>query len=245
MSKENKTKKVHIKISQLKQRSKEQIKGKLGKLFLVSCISSLLAGAMGAPIYAMLLFSVILVSPALAMGMNKVYLALASGEGLKMERLLDGFDHWWAAFKVQFLSSLYKGLWSMLFVIPGIVKHFSYAMAPFIIAENPELDADDAITLSRKMMKGYKWKLFTLEFSFIGWHLLNMYTAGIASIYVSPYLSAARTNFYLTVRDAYLANEAAEEAPVVTPAVAAPVVEEPVAEAPVVEEPVVEEPAAE
>ena len=71
-----------------------------------------------------------------------------------------------------FLTGLYIALWSLLFIIPGIIKSFSYAMAPYILAEHPEMTASEAITESRHMMDGNKWRLFCLDFSFIGWSLL-------------------------------------------------------------------------
>ena len=80
-------------------------------------------------------------------------------------RLGDGFC-------MSFLVGLYTFLWSLLFVIPGIVKAFSYAMTPYILAENPDMTATEAITASRRLMDGNKFRLFCLGFSFIGWKLL-------------------------------------------------------------------------
>lgn len=78
----------------------------------------------------------------------------------------------WKGFCMNFLTGLYIGLWSLLLVIPGIVKSYSYAMTPFILSENPEMSANDAITASRELMDGHKWDLFCLYLSFIGWNLL-------------------------------------------------------------------------
>ena len=72
----------------------------------------------------------------------------------------------------EILQGLYVALWSLLLVIPGIVKSYSYAMAPYIMAEHPALTANEAITESRRIMDGNKWRLFCLDFSFIGWELL-------------------------------------------------------------------------
>jgi len=81
---------------------------------------------------------------------------------------------------MDLLMSVYIILWSMLFVIPGIVKSFSYAMTPYILYEHPELSPNAAITESRRMMDGNKGRLFCLELSFIGWHLLSAVPAVIA-----------------------------------------------------------------
>ena len=78
----------------------------------------------------------------------------------------------WDGFCMKFLQGLYIALWSLLLVIPGIVKTYSYAMTPYIMSEHPSLTANEAITESRRIMNGNKWRLFCLDFSFIGWELL-------------------------------------------------------------------------
>ena len=81
-------------------------------------------------------------------------------------------DRLWDGFCMKFLRGLYIALWSLLLVIPGIVKTYSYAMTPYIMSEHPSLTANEAITESRRIMDGNKWRLFCLDFSFIGWELL-------------------------------------------------------------------------
>ena len=96
-----------------------------------------------------------------------------------------------------FLRDLYIGLWSLLFVIPGIVKTYSYRMTPYILAARPELSANEAITESRRMMDGHKWDMFVLDLSFIGWHILGVLTAGILEVfYVVPYKSSTNATLY-------------------------------------------------
>ena len=94
------------------------------------------------------------------------------------------------------LTYLYTFLWSLLFVIPGIVKAYSYAMTYFIAKENPDLTAEQAILASMKMMSGNKMKLFLLDLSFIGWIILSIFTFGIGFIFVAPYMANARAAFY-------------------------------------------------
>lgn len=118
-----------------------------------------------------------------------------------------GFVPYWKKLGAMALSSLYIALWSMLFVIPGIIKTFSYAMVPYILVEMPSVGASEAIDLSKRMMRGYKWKLFVLNLSFIGWDLLNAFTFGILGIlFVEPYKATANAGFYEMVRDNALAN---------------------------------------
>lgn len=105
------------------------------------------------------------------------------------------------------LVKIYQYLW-YLTIIGGIIKSFSYALVPYIVAENPDIDANKAITLSRKMMKGYKWKLFTLYLTFIGWDILDIITLGLSGIFFSnPYKEAALAEFYVLVRTAAKENE--------------------------------------
>lgn len=97
---------------------------------------------------------------------------------------------------MSFLTGLYTFLWSLLFIIPGIIAVYKYAMAPFILAEHPEMKPSQAITASKQMMDGRKWELFCLELSFIGWCLLSVLTLGIGMLWVAPYMNVAVAVFY-------------------------------------------------
>lgn len=90
--------------------------------------------------------------------------------------------------KILFFRELYILGWSLLFVIPGIIKSYEYLMVPYLLAENPNLTKDQAFALSKQMMTGHKWDAFVLNLSFIGWDILSSVTLGILSIfYVEPY----------------------------------------------------------
>lgn len=106
----------------------------------------------------------------------------------------------------MFLMGFFILLWSLLFVIPGIVKAFSYAMTPYILEENPELSANDAIDRSRAMMKGHKFDLFWLMLSFIGWFILSVLTLGIGFLWLIPYAQTATAAFYEDVKAGYAVN---------------------------------------
>ena len=94
-------------------------------------------------------------------------------------------------------------LWSLLFIIPGIIKAYSYAMVPYILAENPNLSTKEALDLSKKMMNGNKWRLFCLQISFIGWIILCALTFGIGYIFLAPYQKAAEACFYKDISTNY------------------------------------------
>ena len=92
--------------------------------------------------------------------------------------------------------TIYKDLWNLT-IIGGLIKKYSYRLVPYIVAENPRLKANDAITLSRQLMDGYKWKAFLLDFSFVGWEILNLLTFGILGIlFLNPYSEGANAEFY-------------------------------------------------
>lgn len=118
------------------------------------------------------------------------------GAPIAFSDLFSQFDRFGAGFAQAFLRGLYVFLWTLLFIIPGIVKSLSYAMTPFLMAEYPELSAGQAITLSRKIMDGHKGDLFILGLSFIGWVLLNVLTLGVGSLFLNPYMNAAYAAFY-------------------------------------------------
>lgn len=118
------------------------------------------------------------------------------GKPHSLSDLFSQFDRFGTGFAQAFLRGLYIFLWSLLLVIPGIVKSYSYAMTPFILAEYPDLTAIQAIEMSKKIMDGHKGELFMLGLSFIGWSLLNILTLGIGSLFLNPYMNAAYAAFY-------------------------------------------------
>lgn len=109
------------------------------------------------------------------------------------------FKYWKNTAVANLLQGLYVFLWSLLFIIPGIIAGYSYAMTDYILAENPELTASEAIEQSKQMMSGNRWRLFCLQFSFIGWDLLCALTLGIGNLWLTPYKQAATAAFYREV----------------------------------------------
>ena len=113
--------------------------------------------------------------------------------------LFSYFKYWKTTAVANLLQGLYVFLWSLLFIIPGIIAGYSYAMTGYILAENPELTASEAIEQSKQMMSGNRWRLFCLQFSFIGWDLLCSLTLGIGYLWLTPYKRAAEAAFYRDV----------------------------------------------
>lgn len=180
----------------IKEKSKSQIKGKMGILFLftlILCLAVVLADFVP--------FSAFLVLPPFSLGFTAIYLKISKEENVEIANIFDGFYDLWSSIKVNFFVSVFTFLWSLLFLIPGIVKAISYSQAYFILAENPNMNALEVIDLSKQMMEGHKADYFVFILSFFGWFLLIPLTFGLASIYVIPYFCTSLTNFYAELKN--------------------------------------------
>ena len=103
--------------------------------------------------------------------------------------------------KTMFLKDVYICLWALLFLVPGLIKTYSYRMVPFILAENPDMDADEAIRLSMEMMNGEKLNTFVLDISFLPWVFIAAFTFNIVGVfYVYPYVNATDAELYLAIK---------------------------------------------
>lgn len=114
--------------------------------------------------------------------------------------LFSRFNIFGKALWLRVLTAIKIILWSLLLFVPGIIAAYRYAMAPYILAENTELTAGEAIEQSKAMMAGNKWRLFCLQLSFIGWYLLGALAFGVGIFFVTPYSKAADAAFYLELK---------------------------------------------
>ena len=115
------------------------------------------------------------------------------------------------AIVLSILTSLFVFLWSLLLIIPGIIKAYAYSMAVYIQQDDKEKDWRHCLNKSKEMTKGHKWDLFVLDLSFIGWYLVGLLCLGIGTYWVVPYHQMAKANFYLELKK--LNGEEVEEAP--------------------------------
>lgn len=146
----------------------------------------------------------------LSWGLRVSFLTPAKGEKYKMGEVFDGYRSFVPVFMTMFLKQIYVLLWSLLLIVPGIVKYYSYSVTEFIMRENPDRKYNDAIEDSMKMMNGYKTKLFMLDLSLIGWFILSCLTLGIGFFFLLPYQQTCHAEFYLRLKeeikdDSYLA----------------------------------------
>lgn len=138
-----------------------------------------------------------IVGGAVQLGYARFLLKQHDGETLDWHDLFSQFHRFGQGFSQAFLRNLYVTLWTLLFIIPGIVKSLSYSMTPYIMIEEPELSASEAIEKSMTMMDGHKWELFKLRLSFIGWNILAVgLTLNLGYLMLNPYQNAAETAFY-------------------------------------------------
>jgi uncharacterized membrane protein len=112
-----------------------------------------------------------------------------------------GGGRYWRNVLGMFLMGLFTFLWTLLFIIPGIIKSYAYAMTPYILVDNPELSPNEARLKSIEIMRGHKWKYFGLQLSFIGWFLLCILSLGVGFIWLMPYVRTSYAAFYLNLKE--------------------------------------------
>lgn len=110
-------------------------------------------------------------------------------------------DEYFDILKTQILKKIYIFLWSLLFIIPGIIKYYQYIMVPYILAENPHINSSKAFSLSKAMTRGHKFDIFILNLSFIGWDILGLLLFGIGGIFVNPYKAATEARLYSILKN--------------------------------------------
>ena len=150
-----------------------------------------------------ILISLFILVP-LAYGYNVAFLDFKrTVQAVKIEQLFDGFKDYSRVVLTGLLQGIYIFLWTLLLIVPGIIKSLSYSQTNYILKDYPELKNNAAIELSMAMMKGHKFDYFCLILSFIGWILLGILTLGIGLLWVSPYIATASAHFYEHVKEDY------------------------------------------
>ena len=178
---------------EIRSAARQALKGNWTQAVLATLVFTLITAAAG----SIPLAGLLVVSP-LEFGYMLCFLRLVRGED-SSEMVGDQFkvfNQYGRYLGGSLLMTLYVLLWSLLLIIPGIVKGYAYAMTPYVMNDRPDLDADDCIHESRMMMKGYKWKLFCMDLSFIGWAILCLFTLGIGLLWLQPYIEASHAKFY-------------------------------------------------
>ena len=218
--------------SELRAQARERLEGKWGTFVLMTFLMLVIQTILQIPGYigsllevlspenvlASLSFSNIsnilsLLALPLSWGLTVSLLRNHREESVDLENLFDGFrgGRYTRVFCALFLVHLFTFLWTLLLIIPGIMKAFSYALTPYILLDEPELTARQAITRSCEIMQGRRWKLFCLSLSFIGWGILSLLTFGIGFLWLAPYMNASIAAFYEDARAEYEAENSIEQ----------------------------------
>ncbi|MFE5322550.1 DUF975 family protein [Paenibacillus sp. NPDC056579] len=141
-------------------------------------------------------FLQLIIGGPLLFGIYLYFITLIRGGKPALADVFSGFPYFVSTFLLYLVMSIFIMLWTLLLIVPGVIATLKYSQAFFIMNDNPEIGAMEAIRQSKEMMEGHKTRLFMLYLSFIGWMLLCVVTAGIALIWVGPYLYAAMAAFY-------------------------------------------------
>ena len=187
----------------------KDMKGSWGTLALIYFLDTIILGALGAVnglnalriVFLSVLsiaasVAVLLLSGPFNLGIHISALDVSRKQPVSVGSLFEGFKSFGDSLTLYILNAIFIFLWSLLLVIPGIIKAYSYSMGYFILADRPDLSGNQARKRSMYLMKGHKWQLFCLDFSFIGWYLLSLLTLGILAFWVYPYHMTARAEFY-------------------------------------------------
>ena len=168
--------------------------------FVASALAELYTSIPGFPSIAIisliLTIAVFTVSGPFDLGLAGYFLKRVRGEEIFTKNIFDGFKQFPRSFLLMLLICIFIFLWTLLLIIPGVIKSFSYSMAFYIMYDNPEIKASEALEKSKIMMNGYKWKLLLLSLSFIGWGILSLLTLGIGFFWLRPYVGLTIANFY-------------------------------------------------
>ena len=177
-----------MELTSIRAQARASLKGKWGSMALIWLFFSIVQ-------FVLVPFSILTSGP-LLLGYFTITLRILRKQDVSAGMIFGGFSDFGRSFLANLLIGIFVSLWSMLLIIPGIIAALSYSMTYYILADNPNMTASQAITASKEMMKGYKGKLFLLYLSFIGWALLCPLTVGLGYLWLWPYIT---TTFFRTL----------------------------------------------
>lgn len=189
-----------------RRQAHEACQPNIGKLAVITLVYALINGLINVEyktenlivLIVGLVFSLVglLIAGPLQYGYIHAIVTNYQGRVPSVENLFSGFKYIWKLLVLNLLIGIYTFLWSLLFIIPGIVKGIAYSRAIYIFYENPELSANECIKRSQELMDGYKGEYFLLMLSYFGWVLLSVLTFGILMLWVTPRMETANYILY-------------------------------------------------
>jgi uncharacterized membrane protein len=201
--------------AELKEMAKSQLNGKWGSGVLVTFVFGLVY--FGVNIASIIPFfgsvGALLVECVLEVGFVIVFLNfIKRGDHLEVGDIFKGFDNFGKSLGIVLWTALWTFLWTLVFIIPGIIKNYAYSQSIYIIADNPKVNVLKSMKISMKMTQGYKWQIFVMDLSFIGWGLLCILTLGIGFLWLVPYRNTAWANMYYKLKRLSIENSVCTEA---------------------------------
>ena len=175
--------------------ARESIKGKWGLSIGTTVVFMLVMIAIQLIPVAGWIIS-LLISGSMSIGLASFALSLSRKQNATLSQIFSGFQKFGVGLGAYLLMLIFVVLWSLLLIVPGIIAGLSYSMTYYIIAENDSIGPLEAITKSKQMMRGNKWKLFCLGLRFVGWALLGILTLGISYLWLFPYMIISFAQFY-------------------------------------------------
>ena len=187
----------------LRLKAREVLKGRWGEpvlvsflFFVVTFFSNTCFG----------LFTYVLVQAPLTVGLALYALKFARKEETETNTLFEAFNHFGAFLGIFFLRALFEFLWSLLLIIPGIIKGLSYSMSFYLVSDHPKIGASNALNYSKKMTKGHKGEIFLLILSFSGWFILSFLTCGLGFLWLTPYFNITFALYYDQLKERSIAD---------------------------------------
>jgi len=183
--------------AELREDAREQLAGNWGQAVLTFLVYSVIDGAAA----ALGGIGNLLVGGPMELGLATYFLALKRERRAQTEDVFRGFRNFESAIVLYIVRTIYVVLWTILFIIPGIVAMLRYSMAPYILHDDPGISGMEALRRSKEMTDGYKGRLFWLYLSFIGWAILCIFTLGIGYLWLVPYIKLTEANFYEDLKE--------------------------------------------
>lgn len=188
--------------AELKQLAKSQLSGKWGSGVLITFVYGIIN--FGINIIVCVPF---LVSIPVNVGLHNAYLNFVkTNKKLEVSDLFNSFNYYGKALGIVLWTALWTVLWSLLFIIPGIIKSLAYSQSVYIVANNPNVNVLDALKISMKMTKGYKWQIFIMGLSFLGWIFLGVLSLFIGFLWIVPYIKTTFANLFFKLKQLSIEN---------------------------------------
>ncbi|MDR1665117.1 MAG: DUF975 family protein [Clostridiales bacterium] len=203
--------------AELKMMAKLQLRGRwgsaIGAILIVGLISLGATFLAAIPLVGAIAFFVFM--SVISLGITAFFVKMSRGQNVEIGEVFQYFSFWRKSSVLLLLITVFTWLWALLFIIPGIVAAYRYRMAFYILLDNPEISASEALRRSKEMMRGHKAELFVQDLSFLGWALLCGFTCGLGYLVLAPYMTMTECNYYnkLSRYDDNFEADGYEEAP--------------------------------